>query len=354
MIEESWNFSKKPFVKSNLGLRYIQESEFLRYFSDKYYQNKWKSNNNFGEVTEVDDDMYDVVEVPPRSSAVGEGTYNGTGNEVKTKIEKTEKKYQFLKGKENLELHIVTNNQQKNKEIIKIKTDVALQDIQLQYASYSIVNENSTETFFNFIQYKNNNTTTLIFGNNYKKQLAFDEVDKTHVRLGVNNDYSYEIIFKVGKKDKNNQIKYGFYSNVNQQIVDFIYDDLELTTFYTKNKNRVYLAKKDTKFGFIKADGTILIPINKEKVEKVKNESSYSFSYQFLENNKYGIIFAQNYELVKTEAIFDYPIKEILQNYQKQNKRTENYNPITLIELIDKNGKSIGFANTNGTLYFKN
>lgn len=358
LVEESWNLTKLPFVKNKLGLRYVSEAEFLHYFSDKYYQNKWNSSkNNYGEISQGQAYEYNDEVVPPRSVNVGEGNYNSAPNEIPNKNEKISKTYQFIKNKEGVVLQVITNNQSNNIELIPIKLDLPLQDIQFQHVMLRNENGNNLDTFYNYIHYKKGEKTGLIFAKDFNNPVEFDFTDRIYTHI---TDVLYkgsELIFKVGKKDENSQMKYGFYSNINKQIVDFIYDELELTTFYAKNRNRVYIAKKDDKFGFIQADGTILLQINKDKIEKVKNESSSNFSYQFLENNKYGVVYPQNLEIIKTEAIFDFPIKEIHSNFQSKFIRKNgitNQKSITLLELMDENGNSLGFANSNGTLYFKN
>ena len=359
LVEESWNLRKLPFEKSKSGFRYITEAEFLKYFSDKYYQNKWNSNRNDSYQTrEIGD--YDDVVVPSERYGVGEGTHRSM-EEAPSRREfkpndKVNKNYQFIKNKEGVALQITTNYQSSDKELINMKLDVPLQDVFIQQATLIIKNGENTDTFYNYIEYKKQGKTVLIFANDIKNPVAFDYVDKISTRISTEPYNANELIFKVGKKDKNNQLKYGFYSNYNKLIVDFMYDDLELTSHYTPNGNRLYIAENNNKFGIIQSDGTIVIPIQQDKFEKVDNKSSYAFSYQFKNNNKYGLITALNKTIIKTEAIFNYPIKNVIQNYPNiNNKKFAEKLPksITLLELMDENGKSMGFANINGTHYFK-
>lgn len=361
LVEESWNLRKLPFEKNKSGLRYITEAEFLKYFSDKYYQNKWSSNRN--ESYQAGEGRgYDDVVVPSESYRGGEGTYGGSREESPNKTDskpsdKVSRDYQFIKNKEEIALQIITNRQSNDKELIHIKLDVPLQDILIQRAMLIVNNGENTDTYYNYIEYKKGGKTVLIFANDIKNPVLFDYVDKISTRISAESYNVNELIFKVGKKDKNNQLKYGFYSNYNKQIVDFIYDDLELTSHYTQNGNRLYIAKKDNKFGMIQSDGTIIIPIQQDKFEKASNKSSYAFSYQFKQNNTYGLLTALNKTIIKTEAIFNYPIKNVIQNYPNiNNRKFAEMLPksITLLELMDEKGNSLGFANINGTQYFKN
>ena len=129
-----------------------------------------------------------------------------------------------------------------------------------------------------------------------------------------------------------------------------------MTSHFTQNGNRIYIAQKDKKFGIIQSDGTVIIPIQQDIFEKVDNKSSYAFSYQFKNNNKFGLLTALNKTIIKTEAIFNYPIKNVIQNYpNSNNSKFVKTLPksITLIELMDEKGNSLGFGNINGTHYFK-
>ena len=360
LLEESWNLRKLPFEKIKLGLRYITEADFLKYFSDKYYQKKWNSNRNDSYQGREPGDYSDVV-VPSERYGVGEGTYRGSIEEPSIKTaskpsDKIDKKYQFIKSKEGISLQIITNQQRDDKEIIPLKLNVPSEDVMLQNAMVVFEKGENTDTFYNYIEYKKEGKIVLIFANDIKNPVAFDYVDKILTRISSEPYNVNDLIFKVGKKDKNNQLKYGFYSNYNKQIVDFMYDDLELTSHFTQNGNRIYIAQKDKKFGIIQSDGTVVIPIQQDKFEKVDNKSSYAFSYQFKNNNKYGLLTALNKTIIKTEAIFNYPIKNVIQNYPNSNNtKFVKILPksITLIELMGEKGNSLGFANINGTHYFK-
>lgn len=361
LVEESWNLRKLPFEKNKTGLRYIKEAEFLKYFSDKYYQNKWNSDRNESYQAGEHGD-YDLV-VPNGRESVGEGTYNRGERQSKAdrsadanQIKEINSIYQFVKTKEGIALQISTNQQSNDKELIPLKLDVPAQDIFIQHAAFIIKKGENTNTYYNYIEYKKEGKTVLIFANDIKNLIVFDYVDKISTRISAEPYNVNELIFKVGKKDKNKQLKYGFYSNFNKQIVDFMYDDLELTSHFTQNGNRLYIAKKDNKYGVIQSDGTIIIPIQQDTFEKVNNKSSYAFSYQFKHNNRYGLLTALNKTIIKTEAIFNYPIKNVIQNYPNlRNRRFTETVPkaITLLELIDEKGNSLGFANINGMHYFK-
>lgn len=361
LVEESWNLRKLPFEKNKTGLRYIKEAEFLKYFSDKYYQNKWNSNRNDSYQAREPGD-YDLV-VPNGRESVGEGTYNRGESQSKAnrsadanQIKEINSIYQFVKTKEGIALQISANQQSNDKELIPLKLDVPAQDIFIQHAAFIIKKGENTDTYYNYIEYKKEGKTVLIFANDIKNPIVFDYVDKISSRISAEPYNVNELIFKVGKKDKNKQLKYGFYSNFNKQIVDFMYDDLELTSHFTQNGNRLYIAKKDNKYGVIQSDGTIIIPIQQDTFEKVNNKSSYAFSYQFKYNNRYGLLTALNKTIIKTEAVFNYPIKNVIQNYPNfRNRRFTEPAPkaITLLELIDEKGNSLGFANINGMHYFK-
>ncbi len=100
------------------------EAEFLKYFSDKYYQNKWNSNRNDSYQAREPGDYSDVV-VPSERYRTGEGNHRGSIEEPPIKTaskpsDKIDKKYQFIKNKDGIVLQIITNQQTNDKEIIHL------------------------------------------------------------------------------------------------------------------------------------------------------------------------------------------------------------------------------------------
>jgi hypothetical protein len=96
-----------------------------------------------------------------------------------------------------------------------------------------------------------------------------------------------------------------------------------------------------------------------DQIKKITSKNTSNVSLSITNNNKYGLVYQYEKQLKITDLIFDYPIKDFIPSFPKINnyklfKDNENKKKVALIELMDENGKSLGYANTNGTLYFKN
>lgn len=368
LIEESWDATKLPLIKNKLGLRYIKESEFLKYFLDKYYQNKWnkndfdsytKENGNY-EVTEGL--TYDQVEVPSSGSGSGRGDLEvemvESTNPVISRIEKYT--LQFKKDKDGYLFEKMKSNKPNETEIKQVKLPDNATQIEIKYEIVRILEESKTEvSYVNYLRYKNGEKTSLLFANDVNNPIVFDFIDNKYTRLRSDNYSINELIFLVGNKDANNQMKYGLYSNFRKQIVPCIYEAYELISFYNANGKQLYLFTKDNKKGVIYSDGTICLDVAYDQVKRIESRSSSNVLLSITNNNKHGLVYQSEKQIKITDLIFDYPIKDFIFSYPKINdyklfKGKENSKKVELVELMDENGKSLGYANTNGTLYFKN
>lgn len=356
LIEESWDASTFPYKQNNTGLRYMKESEFLNYFLDKYYKSNSRNSYETDAVYDVD---YDVVEVPPVSSGYS-GNTRADVIEGDTRQSNKQFNYSFKQENNQYLLVISTFGSPKPLSSTSVKFPEKASDISIKREIIRSVNEDySTNTFYNYLTYKNGDKTGLIFANDLQNPIEFDYIDSKTFNVRSANSWKNDIVFIVGKKDNKGQLKYGVYSITNKQILDFVYDELEPITLYNNQGNQIFIAKKDLKYGIVESDGTILVKVNKPEIVKLKSENSISLLLSFEENNKYGVVYSNNNKIEKTEAIFDYPVKDMILNYPKINNRRlldseKVTQKINLVELMNKDGIFIGYANTNGTLYYKN
>ena len=134
-------------------------------------------------------------------------------------------------------------------------------DVKLPYGSFTFKTEKGSDNYNNFIRYQKKGKTIIILPNDLKNKITFDFIDERNFPVKENNTIK-EIVFLVGKKDKNNQLKYGLYSNVRKQIVDFIYDEFKNIQFYFNDGKMLFKIKQNDKYGLIQTDGTILLPTN--------------------------------------------------------------------------------------------
>jgi hypothetical protein len=360
LIAESWGGTEIPLKKASSDFRYLKEEEYLQFFSGRYDSNyKSKSGSYSGR-----DDNH-VVE-----AVSGEGDYGSDiaieapGEAEKPQVsdisgnKQINLNYNLVVKDNKLFLESVENRDYKTKRVTPITIEVPTSEIKLPYSSFTIKKENGTDTFSNYIRYQKNGKTIVILPNDLKNKLEFDFLDERNFAVKENNNIK-ENVFLVGKKDKNNQIKYGLYSNVRKQIVDFMYDEFQYIQFYANDGKMLFKIKKDNKFGVIQAEGTVLLPANFSDLKEVNNSyRSGSKVFQIQNNSKYGLVYLTSTEIKIVAPVFDYPIKGVIAKYPEYkntnlHKSSNNIKTIPLIELKDNSGEFMGYAAFDGTQFFK-
>lgn len=360
LIAESWGGTEIPLKKASSDFRYLKEEEYLQFFSGRYDSNyKSKSGSYSGR-----DDNH-VVE-----AVSGEGDYGSDiaieapGEAEKPQVsdisgnKQINLNYNLVVKDNKLFLESVENRDYKTKRVTPITIEVPTSEIKLPYSSFTIKKENGTDTFSNYIRYQKNGKTIVILPNDLKNKLEFDFLDERNFAVKENNNIK-ENVFLVGKKDKNNQIKYGLYSNVRKQIVDFMYDEFQYIQFYANDGKMLFKIKKDNKFGVIQADGTVLLPANFSDLKEVNNSyRSGSKVFQIQNNSKYGLVYLTSTEIKIVATVFDYPIKGVIAKYPEYkntnlHKSSNSIKTIPLIELKDNSGEFMGYAAFDGTQFFK-
>lgn len=360
LIAESWGGTEIPLKKASSDFRYLKEEEYLQFFSGRYDSNyKSKSGSYSGR-----DDNH-VVE-----AVSGEGDYGSDiaieapGEAEKPQVsdisgnKQINLNYNLVVKDNKLFLESVENRDYKTKRVTPITIEVPTSEIKLPYSSFTIKKENGTDTFSNYIRYQKNGKTIVILPNDLKNKLEFDFLDERNFAVKENNNIK-ENVFLVGKKDKNNQMKYGLYSNVRKQIVDFMYDEFQYIQFYANDGKMLFKIKKDNKFGVIQADGTVLLPANFSDLKEVNNSyRSGSKVFQIQNNSKYGLVYLTSTEIKIVATVFDYPIKGVIAKYPEYkntnlHKSSNSIKTIPLIELKDNSGEFMGYAAFDGTQFFK-
>jgi len=363
LITEAWDFSKLPKEKVKCKILYKSENAYLERFMEKSY----KYNDEYGsgsgsyggdEVVVMEDIKgdysYDVVAEAPREEDASRNYKPLTYYSNSFKIV-------------NNQLVFETSNQYNPKEKKTTTTvDLKIPVTSLEIKSYyNNVKKNDTIQYFqNFVAYKKKGKQGILFTSDVKKAIEFDTICKTFVTINNYSD-SAEIVFIVGKKEKkNNRYKYSFYSNNKGLLFPFLYDDLTALKLYSNQGNITYQSRIDKKYGIVQMNGQELLKPEYEafKQPKYSSTSAVTKLYHLKKDNKYGMIFqnTNTYKIEIIDAVFDYEIDDIYLNYPKlEYRKTTESNPkalpkITLISLKDKNGNLKGYANANGTLYYKN
>ena len=362
LLAERWSGTKIPLDKVSSDFRYLKEEEYLQFFASKYYGSSDDGyasnlgNGSKGEPMEVVEysGSADMVEEAPMAIPYDERMVVSESPENKIK----NLNHNLVKKDNKLFIESYSNRDYKNKKIEEIIVDVPVSDVKLPYGSFTFKTENGSDNYNNFIRYQKNGKTIIILPNDLKNKITFDFIDERNFPVKENNIIK-EIVFLVGKKDKNNQLKYGLYSNVRKQIVDFIYDEFKNIQFYFNDGKMLFKIKQNDKYGLIQTDGTILLPTNFNDLTEVNNNyRSGTKVFQVQNGNKYGLIFLTSSEVKVMAPVFDYPIKGVIAKYPefKNHNLHKNINAvktISLIELKDESGQFMGYATFDGTQFFK-
>jgi hypothetical protein len=75
--------------------------------------------------------------------------------------------------------------------------------------------------------------------------------------------------------------------------------------------------------------------------------------------NQYGLLFSNNNSIIFIEAFSPYQIQDVIKSYPEQSSQILPEQKviakrIALLKLKDNAGKFVGYAATNGQLFFKN
>ena len=163
-----------------------------------------------------------------------------------------------------------------------------------------------------------------------------------------------------GNKNKNGILKFGLYSNVRNLVSKVIYDEIKQTILPSYNQISIFQTKINNKFGFIQADGkTIVMPKYDELKELNSTKYNYEKMIQTKVENQYGLLFSNNNSIIFIEAFSPYQIQDVIKSYPEQSsqilpEQKVMAKRITLLKLKDNAGKFVGYAATNGQLFFKN
>ena len=255
-------------------------------------------------------------------------------------------------------------NNPKEKSSIAIKLKIPISNIEIKNYHNSVKQNDTIQYFNNMVFYKKKEKQGVLFSSDTKKVIEFDTISKS---IGAINDFNSnsEIVLIVGNKDKKtNQFKYSFYSSDKGLLFPLQYDELTALKIYTNQGSITYQSKLGNKFGLIQINGQELLKPEYDELKQPTYSSSSSRQpkklFQIKKNNKFGMVIqdTNSNKIEIIEALFDYQIGDIYNNYPKQEyKKGANsldLPKITLLSLKDKNGIIKGYANKNGTLYYKN
>lgn len=357
-----WNFEKTPYTKTQ-KLMYETEEKYLEQF---YQKAKYKTNNNerngYGNGTgeAVTDseyrEMYTTVG-PDDSEVVAEMGESNSVSNTKPKLYFT---YILKKENENLVLETKQENIKEAKKTstpVKLKQPVKNLEV-LNYYSYKNTKD-SILSYRNIAYFKTKNKTGVIFPTNISKVIEFDTIVKVFNQVR-SKDSQEEITFIAGNKNnQTNQFKYSLYSNKKGLFFPLQFDEISNFKLQINNGNVVYKTKIGDKFGLIESNGNVLLKTEYEDFKHPgynQNSKHVIKSFLLQKNNKFGLIYHNDatYKDEIIEAVFDYQIDDVLVNFPYKDRYTTNNSKLTLVTLKNDDNEIIGYANANGTLYFKN
>lgn len=329
--------------------QYIQENTGPKKKKEGY--NNYEDNIA---VPNMDSEM--VVEEPRGYSGTGSGSGDGPGRGNTTrKTPKGTSYYKYVLKENQIEVE-VSNNVKKNVKLIKfpIKAD----KIEVFKTKGVITDEitiaDTLKTYFNYIIYQKKNKYGLVYQFPFQKSVEYDFLEP--MKSEKKYDSGAKNYFKVGVFDKKTKImKYGVIDVNHAFILPAEYDEIKMGYTITSSfKEQVFLVKKNNLFGLVSEKKEIKLPIEFDSITfnsespsflRVKKGNQHSAYISYYSNSDYVLTLLPNY--------YPYPVREIKYTISSGKKGISLLEAIEYIALEDENKNFKGYANPNGTLYFK-
>lgn len=329
--------------------QYIQENTGVKKKKSGY--NEYDNNvavPNIGDVM--------AVEEPRGYSGTGSGTGDGPGRgNVTRKTPKATSYYKYVLKENQIEVE-VSNNVTKSKKIVKfpVKADKIEVFKTKGVITDDKLNADSIQTYFNYIIYQKRNKFGLVYQFPFQKSIEYDFLEPMKSEKKYDSDAKN--YFKVGVLDKKTKVmKYGIIDISHTFILPAEYDEIKMGYTITPSfKEQVFLVKKNNLFGLVSEKKEIKLPIEFDSITfnsespsflKVKKGNQHSAYISYYSNSDYVLTLLPNY--------FNYSVREIKYTISSGKKGISLLEAIEYIALEDENKNFKGYANPNGTLYFK-
>lgn len=364
LSSETWDFSKFPFKKTTYNNSVDDEKYYVEQFVRKAKKNRSEnysggSGNSYG--TGYSSGSEEVVE----EVGIREGRYDDVvisvpNNSNSERIKAKTISYNYTIKKDKIVLQKTINNVNEKPVVEEIQTNFNPKTSQLKSYYHSKKEDETTINFSNYLIYKNKNKSAIIFPESAQNVIYFDSITPIIREIQDASFKNKEIIFVVGNKNKNGILKFGLYSNVRNLVSKVIYDEIKQTVLPSYNQISIFQTKINNKFGFIQADGkTIVMPKYDELKELNSTKYNYEKMIQTKVENQYGLLFSNNNSIIFIEAFSPYQIQDVIKSYPEQSSQILPEQKviakrIALLKLKDNAGKFVGYAATNGQLFFKN
>ena len=297
-----------------------------------------------------------VVEDPRGYSGTGSGTGDGPGRGKSTrKTPKGTSYYKYVLKENQIEVE-VSNNVTKSKKIVKFP--VKADKIEVFKTNGILTDDKSNadtiQTYFNYIIYQKKNKFGLVYQFPFQKSMEYDFLEP--MKSERKYDPSGKNYFKVGVLDKKTKVmKYGIIDVNHTFILSAEYDDIKMGYSITSSfKEQVFLVKKNNLFGLVSENKEFKLPLEFDDIRfnpenqsflRVKKRNQHSAYISYYSNSDYVLTLLPMY--------YPYPVREIKYTISSGKKGISLLEAIEYIALEDENGNFKGYANPNGTLYFK-
>ena len=331
--------------------QYIQENTGVKRKKDSYNE----YDNNVA-VPNMDSDVVAEVEEPRSYSGTGSGSGDGPGKGNTTrKKPKGTSYYKYALIENQIEVE-VSNNVTKSKKTVKfpIKADKIEVFKTKGVLTDDKSNADTIQTYFNYVIYQKKNKFGLVYQFPFQKSVEYDFLEP--MKSERKYDPSGKNYFKVGMLDKKTKImKYGIIDVNHTFILPAEYDDIKMGYSITSSfKEQVFLVKKNNLFGLVSENKEFKLPIEFDDIRfnpenqsflRVKKGNQHSAYISYYSNSDYVLTLLPLY--------YPYPVREIRYTISSGKKGISLLEAIEYIALEDENGNFKGYANPNGTLYFK-
>ncbi|MCK6606907.1 MAG: WG repeat-containing protein [Flavobacterium sp.] len=333
----------------------LDEKKDSQYIQENTGPKKKKEGyNNYDDniaVPNMDSEM--VVDEPRGYSGTGSGSGDGPGRGKS--IRKTPKGtsyYKYVLKDNQIEVE-VSNNVTKNKKTLKFPVKADKIEV---FKTIGVITEDkpdndSIQIYFNYIIYQKKNKFGLVYQFPFQKSVEYDFLEP--MKSEKKYDSGSKNYFKVGVLDKKTKImKYGVIDVNHTFILPAEYDEIKMGYTITPSfKKQVFLVKKNNLFGLVSEKKEIKLSIEFDSI--IFNSESPSF-LRVKKGNQHSAYISyysnSDYVLTLLPMYYPYPVREIKYSISKGISLLE---AIEYIALEDENKNFKGYANPNGTLYFK-
>ena len=331
--------------------QYIQENTGVKKKKDSY-----NGYDNNVAVPNMDSDMVAEVEEPRGYSGTGSGSGDGPGRGNTTrKKPKGSSYYKYALIENKIEVE-VSNNVTKSKKTVKFP--VKADKIEVFKTNGVLTDDKSNadtiQTYFNYVIYQKKNKFGLVYQFPFQKSVEYDFLEP--MKSERKYDPSGKNYLKVGMLDKKTKImKYGIIDVNHTFILPAEYDDIKMGYSITSSfKEQVFLVKKNNLFGLVTENKEFKLPLEFDDIRfnpenqsflRVKKGNQHSAYISYYSNSDYVLTLLPLY--------YPYAVREIKYTISSGKKGISLLEAIEYIALEDENGNFKGYANPNGTLYFK-